>query len=179
MAERRWRVVDLRDVPSGADLPPPDDGVSQEERDAARTEIRRDRTAKVDVPGYPEPKAKWHALRRFLGVTAFGVAATEGEAGNALIWAHHEIPYEHEEIYLVVEGRVRFHCDGEEVEAGPGELLYCSPEVVRGAIALETPTMVFMIGGRSGRTSRRSGRATGGLRRSGWPRGAAAHSRVR
>jgi mannose-6-phosphate isomerase-like protein (cupin superfamily) len=150
MAERGWRLVNLRDVPGAADLPPPEDGVTAEEREAARAEIRGDMTAKVDVPGYPDPKAKWHALRRFLGVSAFGVAATEGEAGKALIWTHHEMPYEQEELYLVVEGRVRFHCDGEEVDAGVGDVLYVQPEVVRGAIALETPTMLFMVGGKLG-----------------------------
>lgn len=151
MAERGWRLVSLRDVPSAADLPPPDDGVSAEEREAARAEIRGNATAKVDVPGYPEPRARrWHGVRRFLGISSFGVAAVEADAGEALIWAHHEVPYGQEELYLVLEGRVRFHCDGEQVEGSPGDLLYCAPEVVRGAVALESPSLLLMLGGKAG-----------------------------
>jgi hypothetical protein len=55
-----------------------------------------------------------------------------------------------EELYLVVEGRARFVCDGEAVELGPGELLFARPGVRREAVALETPTMLFMVGGRPG-----------------------------
>jgi mannose-6-phosphate isomerase-like protein (cupin superfamily) len=147
MPERRWRLVSLSDVPGRVE---PDDGVTPEERAAARAELRDDRSARVDIPGYPGVDHRWHAVREFFGISAFGVAAASGEAGRALIYAHHERPYEQEELYLVFEGRVRFHCDGEEVEAARGDLLYLHPEVVRGAVALETPTMLFMVGGKPG-----------------------------
>jgi hypothetical protein len=49
---------------------------------------------------------------------------------------------------------VRHHfgitCDGEDVELGPGDLLYARPEVQRQAVALESPTLVFMVGGKPG-----------------------------
>jgi hypothetical protein len=53
-------------------------------------------------------------------------------------------------VYVVLEGRVRFHCDGEEVEAGAGSVLHLAPEVVRGAVALETPTALLLLGGKRG-----------------------------
>jgi mannose-6-phosphate isomerase-like protein (cupin superfamily) len=147
MPERRWRLVNVLDVPGRVE---PDDGVTAKERAAAREQLRDDRSARVELPGYPDVDHRWHAVREFLGVTAFGVAAAEAAAGNALIYAHHEVPYEQEELYLVFEGRVRFHCDGKEVEAARGDVLYLQPAVVRGAVALETPTMLFMVGGKPG-----------------------------
>ncbi len=150
MAEPRWRLANVLDVPGVAGLPPPDDGVTPEEREAARAEIRGETTGRVELPGYPELSRKWHALRRFFGVTAFGVTAVEAEAGKALVPPHHELPYGQEELYVVIDGRVRFVCDGEEVEAGRGDALFLEPEVVRGAIALTTPTVLLLIGGKRG-----------------------------
>jgi quercetin dioxygenase-like cupin family protein len=147
MPERRWRLVSLSEVPGRIE---PHDGVSPEERAAARAELRADRSARVELPGYPDVDHRWHSIRELLGISAFGVAAAEGAAGKALIHAHHEVPYDQEELYLVFEGRVRFHCDGEEVEATRGDVLYLEPTVVRGAVALETPTTLFMVGGKPG-----------------------------
>ena len=41
-------------------------------------------------------------------------------------------------------------CDGVSVELGPGELVYARPGVRREAVALESPTMLFIVGGRPG-----------------------------
>jgi mannose-6-phosphate isomerase-like protein (cupin superfamily) len=57
------------------------------------------------------------------------------------------VPYGQEELFLVVKGRARFVCDGEEVEVGPCELLYAKPEVTRAAFALESPTLLLIVGG--------------------------------
>jgi quercetin dioxygenase-like cupin family protein len=53
-------------------------------------------------------------------------------------------------LYVVTEGRARFTCDGEDVELGPGEVLFAKPGVKREAIALESPTMLLIVGGRPG-----------------------------
>ena len=96
--------------------------------------------------------SKFHAVRGFLGVESFGVNASEAHKGELLVVPHDELDEgeQQEELYLVVEGRARFVCDGERVELGPGELLYARPGVRREAVALETPTMLFMVGGRPG-----------------------------
>ena len=107
-------------------------------------------SSRVEVPGYPALTRRWYPLRRFLGVSAFGITVVEAEAGQALVPPHHEIPYGQEEVYVVLEGRVRFHCDGEEVEAPAGHVLHLAPEVVRGAVAVETPTALLLLGGKPG-----------------------------
>jgi mannose-6-phosphate isomerase-like protein (cupin superfamily) len=95
---------------------------------------------------------KTHAVRQFLGVESFGVNAFEAHEGELLVIPHDELGEgeQQEELYLVVEGRARFVCDGEEVELGAGEILYARPGVQREAIALESPTMLLMVGGRPG-----------------------------
>jgi mannose-6-phosphate isomerase-like protein (cupin superfamily) len=147
---QRWRHVRLAEIPSDDALPPPADGVTDEERDAARAELRDDERAHVDLPDYPPVRPAWHAIRPFLGISAFGIAATEARAGEALIWPHTEETYGHEEVYVVLEGRARFLCDGEELELAHGEVLYVEPPVARGAIALETPTVLLIVGGTPG-----------------------------
>jgi mannose-6-phosphate isomerase-like protein (cupin superfamily) len=151
MAGRSWRLVRLDDVPSPNELPV-EDGVSDEEREAARAELREDIGKQPVFPGYPPfGSGRWRAIRPCLGVTAFGVAATEASAGEALLYPHTEAHYGHEEIYLVLDGRARFLFDGDgEVEVGRHELLFVEPEAGRGAVALETPTVVFMVGGKPG-----------------------------
>lgn len=100
---------------------------------------------------WPDSDRRTHAVRRFLGITSFGANAFAASAGSPLVIPHDERAYGQEELYLVVRGRVRFVCDGEEVELGAGELLYARPEVQREAHALETPSMVFLVGGVPGR----------------------------
>ena len=91
-------------------------------------------------------------MRGFLVVESFGVNAFEAHAGELLIVPHDELGEgeQQEELYLVVEGRARFVCDGEPVELRRGEVLYARPGVMREAVALETPTMLFIVGGRPG-----------------------------
>src|SRR5919198_5203370 len=93
---------------------------------------------------------KTHAVRGFLGVESFGVNAFEAHEGELLIVPPDGLGEgeQQEELCLVVEGRARFVCDEEPVELGPGELLYAQPGVRREAVALETPTMLFIVGGR-------------------------------
>jgi uncharacterized cupin superfamily protein len=103
----------------------------------------------TDDPGYAD---RWRSVRGHLGVSAFGVNACEAAAGQELVVRHDETGYgDQEELYFVHRGRARFEVGGEEVELGESELLYVRPEVVRQAWALETPTIVLMVGGTVGR----------------------------
>jgi mannose-6-phosphate isomerase-like protein (cupin superfamily) len=101
---------------------------------------------------YAAEHRKTHDVRGFFGVGSFGVNAFEAHEGELLIVPHDEVGEgeQQEELYLVVEGRARFVCDGEAVELGPGEALYARPGVRREATALETPTMLVIVGGRPG-----------------------------
>jgi hypothetical protein len=146
----RWVAASLREIPDRAALP----GFSQ-------TEYRRalgERAPHI-VERWADARARFahdnrrtHDVRGFLGVGSFGANAFEAHAGELLVVPHDELGEgeQQEELYLVVEGRARFTCDREEVELGPGELLFARPGVRREAIALETPTMLFIVGGRAG-----------------------------
>jgi mannose-6-phosphate isomerase-like protein (cupin superfamily) len=96
--------------------------------------------------------ARWHSIREHFGIEAFGVNACEGAAGEELVVPHEEVSFGgQEELYAVVQGRARFIVDGEEVELGPGGLLYVPPRVRRAGTALETPTTLLMVGGVAGK----------------------------
>lgn len=135
-----------RDVPTRSEIP----GFSREEYFASVEKraphiLERWRDAAERFKG---ENCTTHDVRGFLGIESFGVNAFEAHEGELLVIPHDELPEgeQQEEIYLV-EGRARFVCDGEEVELEPGELLHARPGVKREAIALETPTMLFMVGG--------------------------------
>lgn len=146
-----WRTGRLQDIPGYSGLP----GFSREdymrgmsERAPHILERWADAQARfVDV------NTKTHAVRAHLGVESFGVNAFEAPEGELLVVPHDELGEgeQQEELYLVVEGRAGFICDGEPVELGPGEVLYARPGVLRHAVARETPTMLFIVGGRPGR----------------------------
>jgi tetratricopeptide (TPR) repeat protein len=85
------------------------------------------------IPG----QARWHTIRRTLGVSAFGVNAwTATEDGGPIIGEHDEAEGEgHEELYVVLAGRATFTLDDEEVDAPAGTLVHVpDPTVKRGAV---------------------------------------------
>jgi mannose-6-phosphate isomerase-like protein (cupin superfamily) len=98
----------------------------------------------------PSFGAGWHSIRHHFGISAFGVNANEADAGGELVEPHDESTDRQEELFLVVRGRAIFTCDGEDVELGPGGMLYARPDVKRQAVALEPSTLVFMVGGSPG-----------------------------
>jgi hypothetical protein len=96
----------------------------------------------------PDFGGGWHSIGDKLGIRGFGVNASTADEGRELLVPHDEMAYgEQEELYVVLEGRARFTCDGTEVELGHHEMLLCGPEVMRDAIALVSPTTVLCIGG--------------------------------
>lgn len=150
MSDAGWRIARLREIPAASELP----GVSLDEYRQAMAEraphiLQRWAEAEARFEG---ANRRTHAVRGFMGVGSFGVNAFEAHEGELLIVPHDELGEgeQQEELYLVVEGRARFVCDGEPVELGPGEVLYARPGVRREAVALETPTMLFIVGGRPG-----------------------------
>ena len=145
-----WRSGRLRDVPAASELPGfSRDGYMNGMAERAPHILERWADAQARFEG---ANRKTHAVRGFFGVESFGVNAFEAHQGELLVVPHDELGEgeQQEELYLVVEGRARFVCDGEPVELGPGELLHARPGVRREAVALETPTMLFMVGGRPG-----------------------------
>ena len=56
----------------------------------------------------------WKPVRRHFGIKAFGVNVYAPGATGQIVEEHTEGSLEHEEIYLVLRGRVRFTIDGNE-----------------------------------------------------------------
>ena len=137
------------------------------------------------IPG----QARWHTIRRTLGVSSFGVNAwTATEDGGQIIGEHEEASGQaHEELYIVLTGRATFTVDGEEVDGPAGTLVHVAdPAVKRGAVG-EEGTTILVVGAKPGEAftpstwercpPRRSssGRTRSGTRRSRcssgiWPR---------
>ena len=108
-----------------------------------------------DVERIPlEDGMSWLSIRRTLGVTGFSVNGYVAEkAGDTVIETHDETGSGsggHEELYLVAQGRAAFTVGGDEMELGPGEMVFVDPETTRGATALEAGTTVLVVAGRPG-----------------------------
>ena len=93
----------------------------------------------------------WAAVRRELGVSAFGINTwTAAEDGAAIIAEHAETQSGQEELYLVLEGHATFTVDGEQVDAPHGTLLHVAdPALRRGAIGT-AGTTILVVGGKPG-----------------------------
>jgi tetratricopeptide (TPR) repeat protein len=98
----------------------------------------------------------WAAIRRELGVQAFGINAwTAREAGEAVIVAHDEEPSGHEELYLVLAGRATFIVGRERIAATAGTIVFVrDPAQRREALAEEPGTTVLAVGGKIGEAYR-------------------------
>jgi tetratricopeptide (TPR) repeat protein len=93
----------------------------------------------------------WRPVRKRFGIRAFGVNAYTSRADGQIVETHTERQLEHQEIYLVLRGRVRFTIDDTEHELGQGQLVFLrDPMVKRGAVALTDDAAVLAIGGKPG-----------------------------
>jgi quercetin dioxygenase-like cupin family protein len=93
----------------------------------------------------------WRPVRRHFGIQAFGTNVYTPGASGRVIEEHTEQVYGHEEIYLVLRGRVLFAIDGNEHELGQGQLVFLrDPAVRRGAVALTDDAAVLTVGGKPG-----------------------------
>ncbi len=100
----------------------------------------------IDVAG-----VHWRPLRRELEISAFGTNAYSADAGELLIEPHDELPSDDEEMYVLVTGRATFTVDGEEIDAGPGTVVFC-PDAGshRTAVATEDGTIALVVGNPAG-----------------------------
>jgi tetratricopeptide (TPR) repeat protein len=97
----------------------------------------------------------WRPVRRTLGVEAFGINAyTAANAGDEIVEDHDELGNAaggHQELYVVMSGRVAFTVDGQEIDAPAGTLVFIrDPAVRRSGIAAEAGSTVLAIGGEPG-----------------------------
>jgi tetratricopeptide (TPR) repeat protein len=93
----------------------------------------------------------WRPVRRHFGIQAFGTNTYTPGASGRVVEEHTEQTLGHEEIYLVLRGRVRFTVDGNEHELGPGQLVFVrDPSLRRGAVAVTDDAAVLTVGGKPG-----------------------------
>jgi mannose-6-phosphate isomerase-like protein (cupin superfamily) len=145
-----WKTARLEDIPARSEQP---DFSAEEYRQAMAERAPHILERWADAGArFAHEHRKAHDVRGFLGVESFGANAFEAHEGELLVVPHDELGEgeQQEELYLVVEGRAQFTCDDEEVELGTGEVLFARPGVKRHAIALESPTMLLIVGGRGG-----------------------------
>jgi quercetin dioxygenase-like cupin family protein len=88
-------------------------------------------------------------LRRRFGLRAFGLNSWTAPVGAPVIERHSE-PDGHEEVYVVVSGRVRFTVGADVFDAGPETVVYVPPDTLREAIAVEPETFVLAVGAKPG-----------------------------
>jgi len=93
----------------------------------------------------------WRPVRRRFEIGAFGTNAYTPGATGQVVEEHTEERLGHEEIYLVLRGRVRFTVGDDEHELDPGQLVFVrDPSLRRAAVALGDDAVVLAIGGRPG-----------------------------
>jgi tetratricopeptide (TPR) repeat protein len=93
----------------------------------------------------------WRPVRRRFGIQAFGVNAYSPGASGQIVEEHTEKVLGHEEIYLVLRGRVRFTIGDAEHELGQGQLVFLrDTSLRRGAVALTDDAAVLAVGGKPG-----------------------------
>jgi quercetin dioxygenase-like cupin family protein len=97
----------------------------------------------------PRQQAQLLAVRRELGIRAFGVNGWRGDAGERVVPPHEE-DSGNEELYVVVQGRATFTIGDDERDAPAGTLVFIEPETHRAAVAAENGTIVLAIGGTRG-----------------------------
>jgi mannose-6-phosphate isomerase-like protein (cupin superfamily) len=100
------------------------------------------------------PGTEWKPVRRIFDIGSFGTAlARATKAGDTLTHDHDEVEARHEELFLIVSGHATYRVDGEEIDAPAGTFLYVpDPATVRGAVALEAGTTMFVVGAEPGAT---------------------------
>jgi mannose-6-phosphate isomerase-like protein (cupin superfamily) len=111
--------------------------------------------AHIDDLPYEEgssPGTEWKPVRRIFSIGSFGTAlARATTAGDVLTHDHDEVEAQHEELFLIVSGHATYRVDGEEIDAPAGTFLYVpDPATMRGAVALEAGTTMFVVGAEPG-----------------------------
>jgi Tetratricopeptide repeat len=113
-----------------------------------------------EVEAVPVAGVHWKPVRRTLGIEAFGVNAYCADEGEQVVEEHDERgggAGGHEELYVVVTGRAAFTVAGDEIDAGPGTLVFVrDPGTRRAAVAVEDGTTVLVLGGTPGAAFRPS-----------------------
>ena len=104
----------------------------------------------IDLRSQPivqTPYGRWQPLNGALGIEAVGVNAVVMEPGEQADITHDESDSGHQEIYVVVAGRLAFTLGDEEIIAEPGQVIAAPDRPSPGGYrALEPETRVVCFG---------------------------------
>jgi len=107
--------------------------------------------ARIDeIDELSDGRCPFRPVRMHFGVLSFGVNTWTGKSVGDRIINEHDEADEHEELYLVQQGRATFELDGERVDAPVGTLVFARPGVKRTAFAEEPETTILALGGTQG-----------------------------
>jgi quercetin dioxygenase-like cupin family protein len=81
------------------------------------------------APGYGVDTLEARPARAALGAQGIGLTSYRVKPGRRVGFGHSHDTVE--EIYLVTAGSGRFKVDEAVVDVGPGEVVYCPPQVMR------------------------------------------------
>jgi len=112
-----------------------------------------DKASLAEIGALPGPGTlQWTPVRKHFDIRAFGINAyTAADAGQDVVEHHTEEMLEHQEAYIVLQGRAMFTLDGEQAEAEAGTIVFIrDPKIERSAVAEEAGTTVLAIGGKPG-----------------------------
>jgi tetratricopeptide (TPR) repeat protein len=106
-----------------------------------------------ELDSIPVAGIVWHPVRRRLGIEAFGMNAYTAEAvGKQIVEEHDESSLGHQEVYVVVRGRVTFTVGGETIDAPAGTIVFIrDPQLNRVGIAETKDALVLAVGNAPGR----------------------------
>jgi quercetin dioxygenase-like cupin family protein len=102
------------------------------------------------LPSIDDEGVDWRPIQHYFQLTAFGINVYRAaEAGTQVIGDHDEAAGDHEEVYVVLEGMVRFTVDEETFALERGALVVIpDPSVRRGAVAETAGASVLAVGNR-------------------------------
>ena len=102
------------------------------------------------VPSIDDEGVDWKPIQHYFQLTAFGINVYRAtEVGTQVIGDHCERAGRHEEIYVVLDGSVRFTVGDDEFVCRRGSLVVVKdPTVVRGAVAETADAAVLAVGNR-------------------------------
>jgi hypothetical protein len=101
-----------------------------------------------EIPSIEEGEIDWKPLQHYFGLTGFGANVYRaGHAGANLVGEHDELAGGHEELYVVLDGVVRFTVETETRHCHPGTIVAVrDPATRRSAVAESDGAAVLAIG---------------------------------
>ena len=103
-----------------------------------------------EIDELSDGRCPFRPVRKHFGIMSFGVNTWTGKSAGDRIINEHDEADEHEELYLVQQGRATFELDGERVDAPAGTMVFARPGVKRTAFAEDAGTTIVAIGGTPG-----------------------------